>query len=140
MWNEQALGGLFQVKLRTFLIRISLSGPESQISTAETETDSIPPGDDPACPMAASLSPGLDKRDAERHPPAGFGLDGTKNCKELCANTTPGPHRVPMALSLTTVTLSSGSVRALWARFIFGSQIFSARADWSAASRYRTSK
>jgi hypothetical protein len=104
-WNEQAPGGLFQVKLRTF-DQDSLSGPESQVSTAETERfirsamTRLPDGG-----FAVAWA---DKREDERIRVQRFGFGGTKIGGEFHANTTPGLHRVPMTASLTNGNLVIG--------------------------------
>ena len=98
-WIETVPGGQPQVKLRTF-DQDSLSGPESQVSTAEVEP-LIRPG------MARLLSDGgfvivwADKRADERIRAQRFGFVGTKSGPEFRANTVPGLHRFPMVASLT---------------------------------------
>jgi hypothetical protein len=97
-WIEQLPGARPQLKLRTF-DEDSLSGPESQVSSAEVE---------PLIrPAMARLADGgfvvvwADKRAAERIRAQRFGFDGTKNGPEFRANTVPGLHRVPMVAGLT---------------------------------------
>jgi hypothetical protein len=104
-WNEQAPGGLFQVKLRTF-DQDSLSGPESQISTAETERFIRPAMT--RLPDGGFAVAWADKRDNERIRVQRFAFDGTKIGAEFRANTTPGLHRVPMVASLTNGNLAVG--------------------------------
>jgi hypothetical protein len=98
-WNEQAPGGLFQVKLRTF-DQDSLSGPESQVSTAETERLIRPSMT--RLPDGGFAVAWADKRADERIRVQRFGADGTRTGAEFRANTTPGLHRVPMMASLTS--------------------------------------
>ena len=104
-WNEQAPGGLFQVKLRTF-DQDSLSGPESQVSTAETERFIRPAMT--RLPDGGFAVAWADKREDERIRVQRFGFDGTKIGGEFRANTTPGLHRVPMVASLTNGNLVIG--------------------------------
>jgi hypothetical protein len=105
-WIEQAPGTPPQVKLRT-LDQDTLSGPESQVSTAEVE---------PLIrPALARLADGgfivvwADKRANERIRAQRYGVDGTKNGPEFRANTAPGLHRVPMVASLT-----NGNIVIAW--------------------------
>jgi hypothetical protein len=105
-WIEQVPGAVPQVKLRTFDAD-TLSGPESQVSTAEVE---------PLIrPALARLSDGgfivvwADKREGERIRAQRYTIDGLKNGPEFRANTTPGLHRVPMVASLT-----NGNVVIAW--------------------------
>src|SRR5882757_4371993 len=105
-WIEQVPGALAQLKLRT-LDADTLSGPESQVSTAEVE---------PLIrPALARLPDGgfvvvwADKRADERIRAQRYGLDGTKNGPEFRANTVPGLHRVPMV-----ATLTNGNVVIAW--------------------------
>jgi hypothetical protein len=97
-WIEQAPGTPPQVKLRT-LDQDTLSGPESQVSTAEVE---------PLIrPALARLADGgfvvvwADKRANERIRAQRYSVDGTKNGPEFRANTIAGLHKVPMVASLT---------------------------------------
>jgi hypothetical protein len=105
-WVEQLPGAAAQLKLRT-LDADTLSGPESQISSAEVE---------PLIrPVLARLPDGgfivvwVDKRKDERIRAQRYGVDGTKNGPEFRANTTPGLHRVPMV-----ACLSNGNIVIAW--------------------------
>jgi hypothetical protein len=111
-WNEQASGGLFQVKLRTF-DQDSLSGPESQVSTAETERFIRPSMT--RLPDGGFAVAWADKREGERIRVQRFGSDGAKNGTDFRANTTPGLHRVPMMASL-----ASGNLLVGWRARIMG--------------------
>ena len=104
-WNEQAPGAPFQVQLRTF-DQDSLSGPQSQVSTAETERFIRPAMT--RLPDGGFAVAWADKREGERIRVQRFGFDGTKNGVEFRANTTPGLHRVPMIASLTNGNLVVG--------------------------------
>jgi hypothetical protein len=101
-WIEQLPGAAAQIKLRTFDAD-TLSGPESEVSTAEVE---------PLIrPALARLPDGgfvvvwADKRADQRIRAQRYGLDGTKNGPEFRANTVPGLHRVPMVACLTNGNL-----------------------------------
>lgn len=122
-WNEQAPGGLFQVKLRTF-DQDSLSGPESQVSTAETERFIRPAMT--RLPDGGFAVAWADKRADERIRLQRFGLEGTKNGDELRANTTPGLHRVPMVASLTNGNIVVGWRARIAAPLHLRLQIFGA--------------
>jgi hypothetical protein len=105
-WIEQLPGAAAQLKLRT-LDADTLSGPESQVSTAEVE---------PLIrPALARLPDGgfvvvwADKRADQRIRAQRYGLDGTKNGPEFRANTVPGLHRVPMVASL-----ANGNIVIAW--------------------------
>jgi hypothetical protein len=105
-WIEQAPGAAPQVKLRTFDAD-TLSGPESQVSTAEVE---------PLIrPALARLPDGgfvvvwADKRADERIRAQRYGLDGVRNGSEFRANTVPGLHRVPMV-----ACLANGNIVIAW--------------------------
>jgi hypothetical protein len=105
-WIEQVPGAPPQVKVRT-LDADTLSGPESQVSTAEVE---------PLIrPALARLPDGgfvvvwADKRANERIRAQRYGFDATKNGPEFRANTAPGLHRVPMVACLT-----SGNIVIAW--------------------------
>lgn len=105
-WIEQPPGAAAQLKLRTFDAD-TLSGPESQVSTAEVE---------PLIrPALARLPDGgfvvvwADKREGERIRAQRYGLDGTKNGPEFRANTVPGLHRVPMV-----ACLANGNIVIAW--------------------------
>jgi hypothetical protein len=105
-WTEQAPGAQPQLKLRTF-DQDTLSGPESQVSTAVVEPL--------VRPAMARLSDGgfiivwVDKRQDERIRAQRFGFEGTKNGSEFRANTVAGLHRVPMV-----ACLSNGNVVIGW--------------------------
>jgi hypothetical protein len=101
-WIEQLPGAAAQLKLRT-LDADTLSGPESQVSTAEVE---------PLIrPALARLPDGgfvvvwADKRADQRIRAQRYSVDGTKNGPEFRANTGPGLHRVPMVACLTNGNL-----------------------------------
>jgi hypothetical protein len=105
-WIEQLPGAPAQLKLRTFEAD-TLSGPESQVSTAEVE---------PLIrPALARLPDGgfvvvwADKRESERIRAQRYSLDGTKNGPEFRANTVPGLHRVPMV-----ACLANGNIVIAW--------------------------
>jgi hypothetical protein len=105
-WIEQASGGQPQVKLRTF-DQDSLSGPESQVSSAEVE---------PLIrPAMARLADGgfvivwADKRADQRIRAQRFGFDGAKSGAEFRANTAPGLHRFPVVAALT-----NGNIVIAW--------------------------
>jgi hypothetical protein len=105
-WIEQVPGAVPQVKLRTFDMD-TLSGPESEVSTAEVE---------PLIrPALARLPDGgfvvvwADKRADERIRAQRFGIDGMKNGPEFRANTAPGLHRVPMV-----ACLANGNIVIAW--------------------------
>ncbi|HEV7880649.1 hypothetical protein [Bradyrhizobium sp.] len=105
-WIEQLPGAPAQVKLRIFDAD-TLSGPESQVSTAEVE---------PLIrPALARLADGgfvvvwADKRADQRIRAQRYGFDGTKNGAEFRANTIPGLHRVPMV-----ACLSNGNIVIAW--------------------------
>jgi hypothetical protein len=104
-WIEQLPGAPPQVKLRTF-DQDTLSGPESQVSTAEVE---------PLIrPAMARLPDGgfvvvwADKRADQRIRAQRFGLNGMKNGAEFRANTVPGLHRVPMVACLANGNIVIG--------------------------------
>ncbi|MEA2888962.1 MAG: hypothetical protein QOD11_3322 [Bradyrhizobium sp.] len=105
-WIEQLPGAAAQLKLRTFDAD-TLSGPESQVSTAEVE-----PLIRPALarlPDGGFIVVWADKREGERIRAQRYGIDGAKNGPEFRANTVPGLHRVPMAASL-----ANGNVVIAW--------------------------
>ena len=105
-WIEQAPSAVPQLKLRTFDAD-SLSGPESQISSAEVE-----PLIRPALarlPAGAFVVVWADKRANERIRAQRFAVDGTKEGPEFRANTVPGLHRVPMVAALT-----NGNIGIAW--------------------------
>jgi hypothetical protein len=105
-WIEQLPGAAPQLKLRTFDAD-TLSGPESQVSTAEVE---------PLIrPALARLPDGgfvvvwADKRADERIRAQRYNVEGAKNGPEFRANTVPGLHRVPMVACLT-----NGNIVIAW--------------------------
>jgi hypothetical protein len=103
-WVEQVPDAAAQIKLRTFDAD-TLSGPESQVSTAEVE-----PLIRPA--LARLVDGGFvvvwaDKRANERIRAQRYSFDGTKKGPEFRANTVPGLHRVPMAACLHQKEISS---------------------------------
>src|SRR4051794_25267295 len=105
-WIEQPPGAPAQVKLRT-LDADTLSGPESQVSTAEVE-----PLIRPALarlPDNGFVVVWADKRPDQRVRAQRYALDGTKNGAEFRANTVPGLHRVPMV-----ATLTNGNIVIAW--------------------------
>ncbi|MEA2883131.1 MAG: hypothetical protein QOH32_2387 [Bradyrhizobium sp.] len=96
-WIEQAPGTAAQLKLRT-LDQDTLSGPESQVSTAEVE-----PLIRPALarlPDNGFVVVWADKRASERIRAQRYNVDGTRNGPEFRANTVPGLHRAPMVAGL----------------------------------------
>jgi hypothetical protein len=105
-WIEQLPGAAAQLKLRT-LDADTLSGPESQVSTAEVE-----PLIRPALarlPDGGFIVVWADKRADERIRAQRYNLDGTKNGPEFRANTVPGLHRVPMV-----ACLANGNIIIAW--------------------------
>ena len=105
-WIEQLPGAPPQLKLRTF-DQDTLSGPESQVSTAEVE---------PLIrPALAQLPDGgfvvvwADKRQDERIRAQRYDIDGMKSGPEFRANTAPGLHRVPMV-----ACLANGNIVIAW--------------------------
>ena len=105
-WIEQLPGAPPQLKLRTF-DQDTLSGPESQVSTAEVE---------PLIrPALARLPDGgfvvvwADKRQNERIRAQRYGVDGMKSGPEFRANTVPGLHRLPMV-----ACLANGNIVVAW--------------------------
>ena len=105
-WIEQLPGTAPQLKLRT-LDQDTLSGPESQVSTAEVE---------PLIRPALAVLPDggfvvvwADKREDERIRAQRYNSDGTKNGPEFRANTVPGLHRVPMV-----ACLANGNIVIAW--------------------------
>ena len=105
-WIEQAPGSAPQLKLRT-LDQDTLSGPESQVSTAEVE---------PLIRPALAVLPDggfvvvwADKRANERIRAQRYTIDGMKNGPEFRANTVPGLHRVPMV-----AFLANGNIVIAW--------------------------
>ena len=106
VWIEQLPGAPAQLKLRT-LEADTLSGPESQVSTAEVEPL--------VRPALARLPDGgfvvvwADKREGERIRAQRYNLEGAKNGPEFRANTVPGLHRVPMV-----ACLANGNIVIAW--------------------------
>jgi hypothetical protein len=105
-WIEQLPGAPAQLKFRTFDAD-TLSGPESQVSTAEVE---------PLIrPALARLPDGgfvvvwADKREGERIRAQRYDFDGIKKGPEFRANTVPGLHRVPLVACLT-----NGNIVIAW--------------------------
>ena len=122
-WIEQLPGAPWQLKLRTF-DQDSLSGPETQVSSAEVE-----PLIRPA--LARLTDNGFvvvwaDKRAAERIRAQRFAADGTKNGLEFRANTVPGLHRVPMVAGLTNGNFVIGWRARLPGPLLVHLQIFNA--------------
>jgi hypothetical protein len=122
-WIEQGSGAPPQLKLRTF-DQDSLSGPETQVSSAEVE-----PLIRPA--LARLTDNGFvvvwaDKRAAERIRAQRFAADGTKNGLEFRANTVPGLHRVPMVAGLTNGNFVIGWRARLPGPLLVHLQIFNA--------------
>jgi hypothetical protein len=105
-WIEQQPGAPPQLKLRTF-DQDTLSGPESQVSTAEVE-----PLIRPALarlPDGGFIVVWADKRKDERIRGQRYDLDGNKNGPEFRANTVAGLHRAPMVACLT-----NGNIVIAW--------------------------
>ena len=97
-WIEQVPGGTQQLKLRVF-DQDTISGPESQISSAEVE-----PLIRPAMSRLADggfVIAWADKRQAERIRGQRFAADGTKSGTDFRANTAPGLHRYALVAGLT---------------------------------------
>ena len=118
-WIEQPPGAPSQLKLRT-LDQDTLSGPESQVSTAEVE-----PLIRPALarlPDGGFIVVWADKRANERIRAQRYDIDGMKNGPEFRANTVPGLHRVPMVASLRMETSSSRGGRVFPDRCLFTSR------------------
>ena len=105
-WIEQLPGGKPQIKIRT-LDQDTLSGPESQVSSAEVEP-LIRPSLAPL-PDGGFVVVWADKRADERIRAQRYSSDGTKNGAELRANTAPGLHRVPLV-----ATLTNGNIVIAW--------------------------
>lgn len=105
-WIEQLPGATAQIKVRTF-DRDTLSGPESQVSSAEVE-----PLIRPALarlPDGGFIVVWADKREDQRIRAQRYDIEGVKIGAEFHANTTPGLHRVPMVASL-----SNGNIVIAW--------------------------
>jgi hypothetical protein len=122
-WTEQAPGAQPQLKLRTF-DQDTLSGPESQVSTAEVEPLTRP--------AMARLADGgfvivwADKRQDERIRAQRFTFEGTKNGPEFRANTIAGLHRVPMVAGLVNGNIVIGWRARLPGPLLVHLQIFDA--------------
>jgi hypothetical protein len=122
-WNEQVPGGQPQLKLRTF-DQDTLSGPESQVSSAAVEPL--------VRPAMARLPDGgfivvwADQREGERIRAQRFGFEGTKNGPEFRANTIAGLHRVPMVACLTNGNIVIGWRARLPGPLLVHLQIFDA--------------
>jgi hypothetical protein len=122
-WIEQGPGAAPQLKLRTF-DQDTLSGPESQVSSAEVE---------PLIrPAMARLTDGgfvivwADKRQNERIRAQRFDIDGMKNGPEFRANTVPGLHRVPMVAGLANGDIVIGWRARIAGPLLVHFQIFNA--------------
>jgi hypothetical protein len=105
-WIEQQPGAKPQIKLRT-LDQDTLSGPESQVSTAEVEPLIRPAL--AALPDGGFVVVWADKRADERIRAQRYSSDGSKNGPEFRANTVPGLHRVPLVACLT-----NGNIVIAW--------------------------
>lgn len=122
-WIEQLPGAKAQVKLRT-LDQDTISGPESQVSTAEVE-----PLMRPAMTVTADggfVVVWADKRADERIRAQRYDFDGAKIGAEFRANTVPGLHRVPMVASLTSGNIVIGWRARLPGPLLVHLQMFSA--------------
>lgn len=123
-WIEQAPGGRPQIKLRV-LEADTLSGPESQVSTAEVEPL--------VRPALARLADGgfmlvwADLRAAERIRGQRFARDGARSGTEFRANTEPGLHRAPMAAGLTNRNVVVGWRARLPGPLLVHLQMFDAK-------------
>ena len=105
-WIEQLPGATAQLKLRT-LDADTLSGPESQVSSAEVE-----PLIRPALarlPDGGFIVVWADKRANERIRAQRYDVEGMKKGPEFRANTVPGLHRVPMV-----ACLANGNIVIAW--------------------------
>lgn len=105
VWIETLPGAQPQLKLRPF-DQDSLSGPESQVTTAAIERLIWPT-------MTRLTDTGFaaawaDQRQAERIRVRRFAFDGTPNGTDFRANTAPGLHRVPMIAGLTNGNIVVG--------------------------------
>jgi hypothetical protein len=123
-WIEQGPGAQPQVKLRTF-DQDTLSGPETQVSTAAVEPS--------IRPAVARLADGgfvvvwADKRQDQRIRAQRFGFEGTKSGAELRANTVAGLHRVPMVAGLTNGNVVIGWRARLPGPLLVHFQLFDAK-------------
>lgn len=111
-WVEQTAGAPSQLKVRTF-DQDTLSGSESQVSTAEVEP-LIRPAMAPL-PDGGFVVVWADKRENERIRAQRYGIEGMKNGPEFSANTIPGLHRVPMV-----ACLANGNIVIGWRARISG--------------------
>ncbi|HKG99804.1 MAG TPA: hypothetical protein VKB08_03640, partial [Bradyrhizobium sp.] len=111
-WVEQMAGAPPQLKVRTFDLD-TLSGPESQVSTAEVEP-LIRPAMAPL-PDGGFVVVWADKRENARIRAQRYGVEGMKNGPEFSANTVPGLHRVPMV-----ACLANGNIVIGWRARISG--------------------
>ncbi len=105
-WIEQLPGASPQLKLRTFDAD-TLSGPESQVSSAAVE-----PLIRPALarlPDGGFIVVWADARADERIRAQRYSIEGTKTGPEFRANTVPGLHRVPMV-----ACLANGNIVIAW--------------------------
>ena len=133
-WVEQLPGAAAQIKLRTFDAD-TLSGPESQVSTAEVE---------PLIrPALARLPDGgfvivwADKRANERIRAQRYGIDGMKKGPEFRANTVSGLHRVPMVAALRTEISSLHGGRGFPGRCWFTCRFSTPTGRWAPSRRRR---
>ena len=124
-WIETLPGGVPQLKLRTFDAD-SLSGPESQVSSAEIE---------PLIRPALARLPGggfivvwADKRANERIRAQRFDASATKVGAQFRANTVPGLHRNPMVAALTNGNIVIGWRARLPGPLLVHLQLFNATA------------
>lgn len=122
-WIEEQPAGGPQLKLRTFNFD-SLSGPETQVSSAEVE---------PLIrPVMSRLAGGgfvvvwADKRQNERIRAQRFAPDNTTAVAEFRANTVPGLHRFPMVAGLTNGNFVIGWRARLPGPLLAHLQIFNA--------------
>ena len=122
-WTEQAPGGSPQLKLRTF-DQDTLSGPESQVSSAEVEA-LVRPAMAPL-PDGGFVLVWADKRADERIRAQRFGVDGEKVGPEFRANTLAGLHQNPMAACLTNGNIVIGWRARLPGPLLAHLQIFNA--------------
>jgi hypothetical protein len=111
-WIEQLPGGKPQIKIRT-LDQDTLSGPESQVSTAEVEPLIRPAL--AALPDGGFIVVWADKRADERIRAQPYSSDGSKNGPEFRANTVPGLHRYPIVACLT-----NGNIVIAWRARLLG--------------------
>jgi len=123
-WIETLPGARPQLKLRTFDAD-TLSGPESQLSTAEVE---------PLIrPAMARLTDGgfvvvwADLRANERVRAQRFAIDGTPSGAQFRANTAPGLHRFPMAAGLSNGNIVIGWRARLPGPLLVHLQMFNAK-------------